>query len=162
MSNQGKKYTKHKSKNKPHTRNTFWPKADVGKLMDITVRCDKCQFEFHPRVKQLEFREQDKIVVNGFVCPKCNQRYITLVTDNNIRRDLAKLEDLHQEVKRIKRQIENESKEQINIRGYVPQDILDRQKRQYDNRYKPYIKLREDIHRRAELLKRAYLNRGKH
>lgn len=65
------------------------------------------------------------IIIRGFEC-RCGAQYVTVVTDNQLRREMAQLQDLLEELKKIQYSNRYEVKEQIKIHGFVPQDIQDR------------------------------------
>ena len=73
--------------------------------LDIKVKCDKCGKEFYPKIKELAILK-GCIIVSGFTC-KCGAEYVTTVTDNELRRDLCRLQDLQDEYKREQKKMGN-------------------------------------------------------
>ena len=92
--------------------------------LEHKVKCNKCGKEFYPKIKELAILK-GCIIVSGFTC-KCGAEYVTTVTDNELRRDLCRLQDLQDEYKREQKKIDNEIKEIIRLKGRVPEDIQER------------------------------------
>lgn len=123
------------------------------------VKCDKCEYEFYPTVKELAFSHNTMVIVTGFICKKCGEEYIISVTDNELRKNMSFASDLEKEITTYKRHIKHEINEAIRLRGYVPQDIKNRLNKHLadlENRYNALIKTNTE---RGKMLKEQYLNR---
>lgn len=68
-----------------------------GKKYEMTrkteVKCDKCEEIFSAYVKELYFNNRTGLIVEGYTCPKCGEEYITLVSDNKLRKILVQVAD---------------------------------------------------------------------
>ena len=49
----------------------------------MTIRCDSCLHEFKADIKT---RQQGELEITYVICPKCNEEYILMVTDEKLRR----------------------------------------------------------------------------
>lgn len=81
---------------------------------------------------------------------------MTVVTDNQLRREMAQLQDLLEELKKIQYSNRYEVKEQIKIHGFVPQDIQDRVNKKEKDYMDTITELRRDIAERGKVLKEKY------
>ena len=75
-----------------------WTKGRKGeKQLKFKAKCDKCGKEFYPREKELAILK-GCIIIRGFEC-RCGAQYVTVVTDNELRRKMSQLQDLLEELK---------------------------------------------------------------
>lgn len=123
------------------------------------VRCDRCRHEFKPLVKELEYDAKTKIIVSGFICNECNQRYIVSVTDNALRKNMSFASDLEQEIIVYKRHIKHEYDTAKQKKGCIPQDIADRLNKHLSELEDRYNKLIKSNVARGKELKDQYLSR---
>lgn len=124
------------------------------KQLKFKVKCDKCGREFYPREKELAILK-GCIIIRGFEC-RCGAQYVTIVTDNKLRRNMAELEGLLDELKKIQYSNRYEISEQIKIHGFVPQDIQDRVNKKEQDYLDTITQLKRDIAARGKLLKDKY------
>ena len=122
--------------------------------LDIKVKCDNCGKEFYPKVKELGIYK-GHIIVSGFTC-KCGAQYVTTVTDNELRRDLCRLQDLQDEYKREQKKIDNEIKEIIRLKGRVPGDIQERLNIRANKYLTEIAELKAKTTKRGQWLKAQY------
>lgn len=75
-----------------------------GDLMDISevehVECDSCNESFI--IKLIEKSHPGKVIESYFKCPSCDEKYITHVTDEWVRKEQEKIKELNEE--KIRRQ----------------------------------------------------------
>ena len=141
------------SKQKP--RKKAKPSVKKGqRKLDIKVKCDKCGKEFYPKIKELAILK-GCIIVSGFTC-KCGAEYVTTVTDNELRRDLCRLQDLQDEYKREQKKIDNEIKEIIRLKGRVPLDIQERLNIRANKYLTEIAELKAKTTKRGQWLKAQY------
>ena len=123
--------------------------------LEYKVKCNKCGKEFYPIIKELTILK-GCIIVSGFTC-KCGAEYVTTVTDNQLRKDLCKLQDLQNEYSLEQRKITHEINEFKRIKGFVPQEVQER----CNNRTNKYIteieELKAKTTKRGQWLKQQYL-----
>lgn len=132
-----------------------WTKGRKGeKQLKFKAKCDKCGKEFYPREKELAILK-GCIIIRGFEC-KCGKQYVTVVTDNQLRREMAQLQGLLDELKKIQYSNRYEIGEQIKIHGFVPQDIQDRVNKKEQDYLDTITQLKRDIAARGKLLKDKY------
>lgn len=132
-----------------------WTKGRRGeKQLKFKVKCDKCGKEFYPREKELAILK-GCIIIRGFEC-RCGAQYVTVVTDNELRRKMSQLQDLLDELKKIQYSSRYEVKEQLKIHGFVPQDIQDRLNKKEKDYLDAITQLRRDIAVRGKALKQKY------
>lgn len=134
-----------------------WTKGRSGeKQLKFKAKCDKCGKEFYPREKELAILK-GCIIIRGFEC-RCGAQYVTVVTDNELRRKMSQLQDLLEELKKIQYSNRYEVKEQLKIHGFVPQDIQDRINKKEKDYLDTITELRRDITARGKVLKEKYKN----
>lgn len=134
-----------------------WTKGRRGeKQLKFKAKCDKCGREFYPREKELMLLK-GCIIIRGFEC-KCGAQYVTVVTDNQLRREMSQLQDLLDEFTKIQYKNRYDVNEQIKIRGYVPQEIQDRVNKKEQSYLAAITELRRDIAKRGKELKEKYKN----
>ena len=134
-----------------------WTKGRKGeKQLKFKAKCDKCGKEFYPREKELAILK-GCIIIRGFEC-RCGAQYVTVVTDNQLRREMAELQGLLDELKKIQYSSRIEISEQIKIHGFVPQDIQDRINKKEKDYLDTISELKRDIAARGKLLKEKYKN----
>lgn len=132
-----------------------WTKGRRGeKQLKFKAKCDKCGKEFYPREKELAILK-GCIIIRGFEC-RCGAQYVTVVTDNELRRKMSQLQDLLEELKKIQYSSRVEVKEQLKIHGFVPQDIQDRINKKEKDYLDTITELRRDIAARGKELKEKY------
>lgn len=132
-----------------------WTKGRRGeKQLKFKVKCDKCGKEFYPREKELAILK-GCIIIRGFEC-RCGAQYVTVVTDNELRRKMSQLQDLLEELKKIQYSNKYEVKEQLKIHGFVPQDIQDRINKKEKDYLDTITELRRDIAACGKELKEKY------
>lgn len=124
------------------------------KQLKFKAKCDKCGKEFYPREKELAILK-GCIIIRGFEC-RCGAQYVTVVTDNQLRREMAQLQDLLEDLKKIQYSDRYEIKEQLKIHGFVPQDIQDRINKKEQSYLDTITELRRDIAARGKVLKEKY------
>lgn len=124
------------------------------KQLKFKAKCDKCGKEFYPREKELAILK-GCIIIRGFEC-RCGAQYVTIVTDNKLRREMSQLQDLLEELKKIQYSNRYEISEQIKIHGFVPQDIQDRVNKKEQDYLDTITQLKRDIAARGKLLKDKY------
>ena len=124
------------------------------KQLKFKAKCDKCGKEFYPREKELAILK-GCIIIRGFEC-RCGAQYVTVVTDNQLRREMSQLQDLLDELKKIQYSNRYEISEQIKIHGFVPQDIQDRVNKKEQDYLDTITQLKRDIAARGKLLKDKY------
>ena len=95
------------------------------------------------------------IIIRGFEC-RCGAQYVTVVTDNKLRREMSQLQDLLEELKKIQYSDRYEVKEQLKIHGFVPQDIQDRINKKEKDYLDTITELKRDIAARGKVLKEKY------
>ena len=122
--------------------------------LEHKVKCDKCGKEFHPIIKELTILK-GCIIVSGFTC-KCGAQYVTTVTDNELRRDLCRLQDLQDEYRREQKKIDNEIKEFIRLKGRVPEDIQERLNIRANKYLTEIAELKAKTTKRGQWLKAQY------
>lgn len=122
--------------------------------LEHKVKCDKCGKEFYPKIKELAILK-GCIIVSGFTC-KCGAEYVTTVTDNDLRRDLCRLQDLQDEYKREQKKIDNEIKEIIRLKGRVPEDIQKRLNIRANKYLTEIAELKAKTTKRGQWLKAQY------
>ena len=122
--------------------------------LEHKVKCDKCGKEFYPKIKELAILK-GCIIVSGFTC-KCGAKYVTTVTDNELRRDLCRLQDLQDEYKREQKKIDNEIKEIIRLKGRVPEDIQERLNIRANKYLTEIAELKAKTTKRGQWLKAQY------
>ena len=134
-----------------------WTKGRKGeKQLKFKAKCDKCGKEFYPREKELAVLK-GCIIIRGFEC-RCGAQYVTVVTDNQLRREMAELQGLLEELKKIQYSDRYEVKEQLKIHGFVPQDIQDRINKKEQSYLDTITELKRDIAARGKVLKEKYKN----
>ena len=126
------------------------------KQLKFKAKCDKCGREFYPREKELAILK-GCIIIRGFEC-RCGAQYVTVVTDNQLRREMSQLQDLLEELKKIQYSDRYEVKEQLKIHGFVPQDIQDRINKKEKDYLDTITELKRDIAARGKVLKEKYKN----
>lgn len=126
------------------------------KQLKFKAKCDKCGREFYPREKELAILK-GCIIIRGFEC-RCGAQYVTVVTDNQLRREMAELEGLLEDFKKIQYSDRYEVKEQLKIHGFVPQDIQDRVNKKEQDYLDTITELKRDIAERGKELKEKYKN----
>ena len=132
-----------------------WTKGRRGeKQLKFKAKCDKCGKEFYPREKELAILK-GCIIIRGFEC-RCGAQYVTVVTDNELRRKMSQLQDLLEELKKIQYSNRYEVKEQLKIHGFVPQDIQDRINKKEKDYLDTITELRREIAARSKELKEKY------
>lgn len=132
-----------------------WTKGRKGeKQLKFKCKCDKCGREFYPREKELAILK-GCIIIRGFEC-RCGAQYVTVVTDNQLRREMAELQDLLEDLKKIQYSNRYEVKEQLKIHGFIPQDIQDRINKKEKDYLDTITELRRDIAARGKVLKEKY------
>ena len=132
-----------------------WTKGRKGeKQLKFKAKCDKCGKEFYPREKELAILK-GCIIIRGFEC-RCGAQYVTVVTDNKLRREMSQLQDLLEELKKIQYSNRYEVKEQLKIHGFVPQDIQDRINKKEKDYLDTITQLRREIAARGKELKEKY------
>lgn len=132
-----------------------WTKGRKGeKQLKFKAKCDKCGKEFYPREKELAILK-GCIIIRGFEC-RCGAQYVTVVTDNELRRKMSQLQDLLEELKKIQYSNRYEVKEQLKIHGFVPQDIQDRINKKEKDYLDAITELRRDITVHGKELKEKY------
>ena len=132
-----------------------WTKGRKGeKQLKFKAKCDKCGKEFYPREKELAILK-GCIIIRGFEC-RCGAQYVTVVTDNELRRKMSQLQDLLEELKKIQYSNRYEVKEQLKIHGFVPQDIQDRINKKEKDYLNTITELRRDIAAHGKELKEKY------
>ena len=132
-----------------------WTKGRRGeKQLKFKAKCDKCGREFYPREKELMLLK-GCIIIRGFEC-RCGAQYVTVVTDNELRRKMSQLQDLLDEFKKIQYSNRYEVKEQLKIHGFVPQDIQDRVNKKEHDYLDAITELRRDITVHGKELKEKY------
>lgn len=132
-----------------------WTKGRRGeKQLNFKAKCDKCGREFYPREKELMLLK-GCIIIRGFEC-RCGAQYVTVVTDNELRRKMSQLQDLLDEFKKIQYSNRYEVKEQLKIHGFVPQDIQDRVNKKEHDYLDAITQLRRDITVHGKELKEKY------
>lgn len=124
------------------------------KQLKFKAKCDKCDREFYPREKELAILK-GCIIIRGFEC-RCGTQYVTVVTDNQLRREMAELEGLLEDFKKIQYSDRYEVKEQLKIHGFVPQDIQDRVNKKEQDYLDTITELKRDIAERGKELKEKY------
>ena len=124
------------------------------KQLKFKAKCDKCGREFYPREKELAILK-GCIIIRGFEC-RCGAQYVTIVTDNKLRREMSQLQDLLEELKKIQYSNRYEISEQIKIHGFVPQDIQDRVNKKEQDYLDTITQLKRDIAARGKLVKDKY------
>ena len=124
------------------------------KQLKFKAKCDKCGKEFYPREKELAILK-GCIIIRGFEC-RCGAQYVTVVTDNQLRREMAELQGLLEDLKKIQYSSRIEVKEQIKIHGFVPQDIQDRINKKEKDYLDTITELKRDIAARGKVLKEKY------
>lgn len=124
------------------------------KQLKFKAKCDKCGREFYPREKELAILK-GCIIIRGFEC-RCGAQYVTVVTDNQLRREMAELEGLLEDFKKIQYSDRYEVKEQLKIHGFVPQDIQDRINKKEQDYLNTITELKRDIAERGKELKEKY------
>lgn len=134
-----------------------WTKGRRGeKQLKFKCKCDKCGREFYPREKELAILK-GCIIIRGFEC-RCGAQYVTVVTDNELRRKMSQLQDLLEELKKIQYSNRYEVKEQLKIHGFVPQDIQDRINKKEKDYLDTITQLRREIAAHGKTLKEKYKN----
>ena len=132
-----------------------WTKGRKGqKQLKFKAKCDKCGKEFYPREKELAILK-GCIIIRGFEC-RCGAQYVTVVTDNELRRKMSQLQDLLEELKKIQYSNRYEVKEQLKIHGFVPQDIQDRINKKEKDYLDTITQLRREIAAHGKELKEKY------
>ena len=132
-----------------------WTKGRKGeKQLKFKAKCDKCGKEFYPREKELAILK-GCIIIRGFEC-RCGAQYVTVVTDNKLRREMSQLQDLLEELKKIQYSNRYEVKEQLKIHAFVPQDIQDRINKKEKDYLDTITQLRREIAARGKELKEKY------
>ena len=132
-----------------------WTKGRKGeKQLKFKAKCDKCGKEFYPREKELAILK-GCIIIRGFEC-RCGAQYVTVVTDNELRRKMSQLQDLLEELKKIQYSNRYEVKEQLKIHGFVPQDIQDRINKKEKDYLDTITQLRREITAHGKELKEKY------
>lgn len=132
-----------------------WTKGRRGeKQLKFKAKCVKCGKEFYPREKELAILK-GCIIIRGFEC-RCGAQYVTVVTDNELRRKMSQLQDLLEELKKIQYSNRYEVKEQLKIHGFVPQDIQDRINKKEKDYLDTITELRRDIAAHGKELKEKY------
>lgn len=132
-----------------------WTKGRKGeKQLKFKAKCDKCGKEFYPREKELAILK-GCIIIRGFEC-RCGAQYVTVVTDNELRRKMSQLQDLLEELKKIQYSNKYEVKEQLKIHGFVPQDIQDRINKKEKDYLDTITQLRREIAAHGKELKEKY------
>lgn len=132
-----------------------WTKGRKGeKQLKFKAKCDKCGKEFYPREKELAILK-GCIIIRGFEC-RCGTQYVTVVTDNELRRKMSQLQDLLEELKKIQYSNRYEVKEQLKIHGFVPQDIQDRINKKEKDYLDTITQLRREIAAHGKELKEKY------
>ena len=124
------------------------------KQLKFKAKCDKCGKEFYPREKELAILK-GCIIIRGFEC-RCGAQYVTVVTDNQLRRNMAELQDLLEDFKKIQYSDRYEVKEQLKLHGFVPQDIQDRINKKEKDYLDTITELKRDIAARGKVLKEKY------
>lgn len=124
------------------------------KQLKFKAKCDKCGREFYPREKELAILK-GCIIIRGFEC-RCGAQYVTIVTDNQLRREMAELAGLLDDLKKIQYSNRYEIGEQIKIHGFVPQDIQDRVNKKEQDYLDTITELKRDIAERGKELKEKY------
>ena len=126
------------------------PKYKYGKYGDgkkkgskkMDVICNNCEHEFAVKPYIIEnIKSKDPILVEGFICPNCNKRYITKITNNELRANLAKTLSMKNELVHQQRLIRDEAQEYIKIGKYTKeiQDRLNNQSNKLIQEYKMQV-----------------------
>lgn len=124
------------------------------KQLKFKAKCDKCGKEFYPREKELAILK-GCIIIRGFEC-RCGAQYVTVVTDNRLRMEMAQLQDLLDELKKIQYSHRYVIGEQLKIHGFVPQEIQDRVNEKEKDYLDTITELKRDIAARGKVLKEKY------
>lgn len=95
-------------------------------LKKETVTCDKCGNNINFIPKELDFIIQHKIKVEGFICPNCKQKYITVVTDNKLRANIYRLQQKRNELEKAVKAQKNDYESYLKNKKSVPDKVVNR------------------------------------
>ena len=146
------------------------PKYKYGKYGDgkkkgskkMDVICDNCEHKFSAKPYIIDnTKTKDPILVEGFICPNCGKRYITKITNNELRAGLAAALDMKNNLIHEQRLIHDEALEYQRIGKYTKeiQDRLNRRSNKLITAYKAQVEhnkqlakeVRELYYKRSEL-----------
>lgn len=136
--------------------NAYVIQKDVKHKVDLV--CDECGCKFSQIIKQLDYVENEKLVVEGFECPNCHKWYISTVTNNELRKGIIRARELANEYKYVDGCKEREYAEYLAKRGKIPTDIKERYNKKLTILYDKY-KTQADTNRlTGQILKRNYIS----
>ena len=126
------------------------PKYKYGKYGDgkkkgskkMDVICNNCEHKFAAKPYIIDnTKTKDPILVEGFICPNCGKRYITKITNNELRAGLAVALDMKNNLIHEQRLIHDEALEYQRIGKYTKeiQDRLNRRSNKLITEYKAQV-----------------------
>lgn len=90
------------------------------------VVCDKCGKSINIIPKELDFITKYKIKVEGFICPNCKQKYITVITDNKLRASIYRLQQKRSELEKVVKAQKNDYEGYLKNKKSIPNNVVDR------------------------------------
>ena len=144
------------------------PKYKYGKYGDgkkkgskkMDVICNNCEHEFSVKPYIIDnTKTKDPILVEGFICPNCGKKYITKITNNELRAGLAVALDMKNNLIHEQRLIHDEALEYQRIGKYTKeiQDRLNRRSNKLITAYKAQVEHNKQL---AEEVRELYYKRS--
>ena len=144
------------------------PKYKYGKYGDgkkkgskkMDVICNNCEHEFSVKPYIIDnTKTKDPILVEGFICPNCGKKYITKITNNELRAGLAVALDMKNNLIHEQRLIHDEALEYQRIGKYTKeiQDRLNRRSNKLITEYKAQVEHNKQL---AEEVRELYYKRS--
>ena len=144
------------------------PKYKYGKYGDgkkkgskkMDVICNNCEHKFAAKPYIIDnTKTKDPILVEGFICPNCGKKYITKITNNELRAGLAVALDMKNNLIHEQRLIHNEALEYQRIGKYTKeiQDRLNRRSNKLITAYKAQVEHNKQL---AEEVRELYYKRS--
>ena len=144
------------------------PKYKYGKYGDgkkkgskkMDVICNNCEHKFAAKPYIIDnTKTKDPILVEGFICPNCGKKYITKITNNELRAGLAVALDMKNNLIHEQRLIHDEALEYQRIGKYTKeiQDRLNRRSNKLITAYKAQVEHNKQL---AEEVRELYYKRS--
>ena len=120
--------------------------------------CDKCKNELP--VQPTEIYIDNLIIVEGMRCKHCGQTYVTVITDNKLRDSIFKLQELREELIKLRRKQKFDYDFYTNDGRKIPNYLVERWDKRINDKLEE-IKATKNYNIKYEkYLRRKYLQRG--
>lgn len=99
----------------------------------LTLICDKCSKEFTLEAKDIKHKTINKIEVQYFECEHCNEKYITICSDDYIVKEQQRYKCITNDVQELARVIVNNNKINSTEHNKKLNELVDKQSRCLEN-----------------------------